>query len=252
MRTHSISLSILFVTLELVSANAKQCLFKELSDRIEKLPPFIVVPDNSTPDDVLARSLDCTRPPPPTFAGGKHVDLDQVIGHQVFTPDGKHIGEVAGVAVDPNTTQTKSLVKMSYGTEIANAAVPFQTLTFDDKTKNFFMEDFKGDLDKKWPVGSDTEWLGKDIVVAVKDCLMCAYSDTVWIDITSEPSGGNIFIANQQQGNTELKGLIKLTAEPSIRIEYPKRRSCTFSDGTYKSPEATGLGYATFFCKLVR
>jgi hypothetical protein len=251
MRTRSILLSVLIVTLEIVSARAKPCQSRELLARMAELPPFIVVPAGSTPDDALARALDCSHPPPPTFAGGEPVDLKGIIGQQVFTDSGKAIGNIAGVAVDPNNAETKSLVRMSYGTGTANAAVPFQTLSLDSKTKEIFIENFnEGDLDKRWPVGSNTERLGKDAVVAVSACFMCPYPSMFPIDITSDPSGGTFFIAGQQQGSTELHGVITETVEQTIRIEYPKRKSCTFANGTYKSPQATGLGYATFFCKL--
>ena len=101
MRTHSIPLSVLIVMLEIVSARAKPCQFQELSDQLAKLPPFIVIPAGSTPEDTLARTLDCSLPPPPTFAGGERVNPKEVVGHQVFTMDGKHIGSVTGVTVDP-------------------------------------------------------------------------------------------------------------------------------------------------------
>jgi PRC-barrel domain len=250
MRAQSMSLSVLIAILEIVSAHAKPCEVQEFINRMARLPPFIVVPAGSTFDDAIARALDCSLPPPPTFAGGERVELKEVVGQKVYTKDGKYIGSVAGLAVNPKTTETKSLVEMSFGTGSTQAAVPFQTLSLGEK-QGFVIADFNlADAENKWPVGSNTQRFGKAAVVVASACFMCAYSGVVPIDITSDPSGGAIFVSGLQRGSTETKGVIKAGEETTIKIEYPKLKSCTFSDGSYNCPEATGLGYATFFCKL--
>ena len=248
MRTHSIALSVLILMLEMVSARAKPCNYTELLNQWENLPAFIVIPEASTAEDVLARAL-CTLPPPSTFAGGERVDPKEVIGHQVFTQNGKHIGSVAGFTVNPETSKMTSVVLTSDRTGTNNAAVPFSELILDKKTSRIVTEGSdEQDLDKKWPIGSqmvlfDNSFLG------VFNCPMCAYPSLIKIDITSDPPGGKIFIAEQQQGSTELHGFITSNKELTIRIEYPKRKACGFADGTYTPPKTTD-GYATFFCKL--
>jgi hypothetical protein len=78
---------------------------------------------------------------------------------------------------------------------------------------------------------------------------MCGYQ-LFPIDVNSEPSGGTIFVNEENWGSTETKAAIRRGAENTIRIEFAKRKSCTFAEGTYKDASASGLGYATFSCKL--
>ena len=156
MRTHSIALSVLILMLEMVSARAKPCNYTELLNQWENLPAFIVIPEASTAEDVLARAL-CTLPPPSTFAGGERVDPKEVIGHQVFTQNGKHIGSVAGFTVNPETSKMTSVVLTSDRTGTNNAAVPFSELILDKKTSRIVTEAptsrtwiKSGLLDPKW------------------------------------------------------------------------------------------------------
>jgi hypothetical protein len=68
--------------------------------------------------------------------------------------------------------------------------------------------------------------------------------------MTSDPSGGTAFVGEDNWGSTEVKGDVNASKLGEIRIDYPKRKSCLFAEGKYTPPEKTGLGYATFFCKL--
>ena len=139
---------------------------------------------------------------------------------------------------------------MSDRTGTTNAAVPFDELTFDKKTASLVTEGSnEEDLSKKWPIASHTAFLDNQSLATFGFCPMCAYPSIVPIDIKSDPPRGAIFIAEQPQGSTELHGIIAITKEPTIRIEYPKRKPCRFADGTYTPPQVTD-GYATFFCKL--
>jgi len=219
-------------------------------DQSAKLPPFIVIPAGSTAEDAIARALGCSPPPPPTFAGGMAVNPKEVIGQPVFTENGKHIGSVAGVTVDPKTWKMTSVVMTSDRTGETNAAVPFNELARDEKTASIVTKGSnEEDFSKKWAIESNAAFLDNRFLAAFGFCAMCAYPSVVPIDITSDPPGGTIFIAEQQQGNTELRGIIAIATERTIRIEYPKLKSCRFADGTYTPPQATG-GYAKFFCKL--
>ena len=103
--------------------------------------------------------------------------------------------------------------------------------------------------DKDWHLGADMVLFDKKYFTAVNFCPMCPYPDMVEIDITSDPAGGSIFITEQKRGTTTLHGIIAINAEPTIRIEYPKLKSCKFADGTYTPPK-TADEKATFFCKL--
>jgi sporulation protein YlmC with PRC-barrel domain len=248
----SIPLSALILVLEMLSAHAKPCQGKELLDQRAKLPSFIIIPAGSTPADTLAKALNCSLPAPPTFAGGAPVKPNEVAGNQVFTEDGKHIGSVAGVTVDPNTWKMTSVVMTSDSTGTPNAAVPFDALTINKQTAALVTEGSnEKDLGKKWPLEPQVAILGSDYLFTFGWCVMCAFPSMVPIDITSDPSGGTIFIEEQVRGNTNLKGLIDTNKEQTIRIEYPKLKSCQFTDGTFTPPHAAGE-YAKFFCKLAQ
>ncbi len=252
MCTRSILVSLAILTLQIMPACATPCDkvgSEELAARSAKLPSFIVARSGESFDGAIARALNCTLPPPPTFAGGERVDLKKVVGQHVFTEDGKFIGSVAGLAVAPNTAKTKSLVKMDFGAGTASAAIPFESLIVGKKA-GFIVQDVGNlDLEKKWPVGSNTERIGEDAVFA-SVCFMCPFQNLIPIDFTSDPPGGTTFVGEEKWGNTEIKGSVKQSEMEKIRIEYPKRKPCKFADGNYKSSDATGLGYATFFCKL--
>ena len=250
MRTHTMPLSVLIMILGIVSARAKPCQLQELLDQRAKLPAFIVIPTGSTPDDALARALNCSLPKPPTFAGGELANAKEVVGHQLFTEDGKHIGSVAGVAVDPKTWKMTSVVMTSDRTGTTDAAIPFHQLALDAKSAGIVTRGSnEEDLGKRWPIESYIAFLDNTSLAAFGFCVMCAYPSMVPIDIISDPAGGTIFVGEEPRGNTELHGIITITQEPTIRIEYPKRKSCKFAEGTFTPPQATG-GYATFYCKL--
>jgi sporulation protein YlmC with PRC-barrel domain len=249
MLSHSLLLSVVIVMLEIVSARAKPC-YQEVLDRGAKLPALIVIPAGSPAKEALARALNCSLPPPPTFARGMEVNPKEVVGHPVFTEGGKHLGYVAGVAVDPETWRMKSVVLTSDRTGTTNSAVPFDVLALDAKTASIVTEGSnEEDLGKKWPLESHIKFLDNKFLAAFGFCPMCAYPSVVPINITSDPTGGTIFVTEQPQGITELHAIIAVTNEPTIRIEYPNRKSCTFANGTFTPPQANG-GYATFFCKV--
>ena len=181
---------------------------------------------------------------------GELANAKEVVGHQLFTEDGKHIGSVAGVAVDPKTWKMTSVVMTSDRTGTTDAAIPFNQLALDAKSAGIVTRGSnEEDLGKRWPIESYTAFLNNTSLAAFGFCVMCAYPSMVPIDIISDPAGGTIFGGEEPRGNTELHGIITITQEPTIRIEYPKRKSCKFAEGTFTPPQATG-GYATFYCKL--
>jgi sporulation protein YlmC with PRC-barrel domain len=253
MWTLGIPLSLAVVLLQIISVHATPCDqlgVDEFTTRSAKLPSLIVVPPGGTFDSAIAQALNCALPPAPTFAGGERVDLKEVVGQQVFTGDGMLVGSVSGLAVAPDTAKTKSLVRMDFGDGTANAAIPFEALKIGKKA-GFVVENFgKRDVEKKWPVGSNKERIGKDEVVVVSACVMCGFHDLIPIDMTSDPPGGTAFVGDEKWGSTEIQGDVNVSKIEKIRIEYPKRKSCLFADGKYTPAEETGLGYATFFCKL--
>jgi sporulation protein YlmC with PRC-barrel domain len=200
MRSRSLLLSVVIVMLEIVSAGAKPC-NQELLDRGAKLPALIVIPAGSPPEEALARALNCSLPPPPTFSGGMEVDPKEVGGHPVFTEGGKHLGYVAGVAVDPNTWRMKSVVLTSDRTGTTNAAVPFDVLALDTKTASIVTEGSnEEDLGKKWPLESHNKFLDNKFLAAFGFCPMCAYPSVVPINITSDPTGGRSSLENNRKG----------------------------------------------------
>lgn len=170
----------------------------------------------------------------------------------MFAEDGKHIGSVAGVTVDPNTWKMTSVVMTSDSTGFTNAAVPFDALSINKQTADLVTHGSdEQDLSKKWPLGSNVTMLGSGFFSRFAWCLMCAYPSMVPIDIASDPPGGTIYIEEQPRGSTELQGLISTNKEQTIKIEFPQRKTCRFTDGTFTPPQATGA-YAKFFCKLTQ
>jgi|SRR6185437_5443701 hypothetical protein len=248
MRFLSLALSLAVAVFAPIHPRANPCSSRDFAERVAKLPAFIRVSPGTSPKDALAQALGCDPPAPPKLRGGQPVNPDKLVGHGVFSQEGRYLGTVKGTVVNRDTGAASSLVDLASEGGRKTVAVALSKISLDEGSLA------TGDLEKAptvaIPLQPDSDFVVSFFFATPVICRfgLSEYCDRVDTEITSKPTGATVYFDGQSSGTTEIRALLRSTDVKSLRIELAGYKPCRFEDGTYQG--GNGDSYATFNCEL--